>query len=129
MDLSTLTALTWNVLVLAATLGSLARLAAPGLTSVAAALFGLAPPATKSTSIMLAFLLVGDIIALWAYSGDEDTAVLSRLISALAGVGIGAALLALSAQAQMRRTIGLILSNSRIQRHTEKRPSITKHPS
>ena len=78
---------------------------------------------------MLAFLLVGDIIALWAYSGDEDTAVLSRLISALAGVGIGAALLALSAQAQMRRTIGLILSNSRIQRHTEKRPSITKHPS
>ena len=77
---------------------------------------------------MLAFHLVGDIIAVWAYRGDADTAVLRRLIPVLVGVGIGAALLALSTQAQMRRTIGPILSNSRIQRHTEKRPSTTKHP-
>lgn len=128
MDLSTLPAHTWDALVLAATLGRLARLAAPGPAPVAAALFALAPLATTSTSVMLAFHLVGDIIAVWAYRGDADTAVLRRLIPVLVGVSIGAALLALNTQAQIRRTIGPILSNSRIQRHTEKRPSTTKHP-
>lgn len=59
---------------------------------------------------MLALLLIGDAIALWAYRRDANTAAPRRLIpSVLMGVGLGALLLAMSTQAQMRRTIGAIL--------------------
>lgn len=59
---------------------------------------------------MLALLLIGDAIALWTYRRDANTAVLRRLVpSVLARVGLGALLLAVSTQAQMRRAIGAIL--------------------
>lgn len=57
MDLSTLTALTWVAL-------------------IASALFALVLPAKESTGVMLALLLMGDAIALWAYRRDANTAVL-----------------------------------------------------
>ena len=66
MDLSTLTALTWIALIAAAALIGLAKTAVPGLASVAAALFALVLPAKESTGVMLALLLIGDMIALWA---------------------------------------------------------------
>ena len=56
MDLSTLIALTWVAL-------------------IAAALFALVPPVKESTGVMLALLLIGDAIALWAYRRDANTAV------------------------------------------------------
>lgn len=91
MDLSTLTALTWVML-------------------IAAALFALMLPAKESTGVMLALLLIGDAIALWAYRRDANTAILRRLVpSVLAGVGLGALLLAVSTQAPMHRAIGAIL--------------------
>ena len=66
--------------------------------------------AKESTGVILALLLIGDTIALWAYRRDANTAVLRRLIpSVLTSVGLGALLLAMSTQAQMRRTIGAIL--------------------
>lgn len=73
MDLSTLTTLTWGVLALAAALTGLANTAIPGLASVAAALFALVLPAKESTGVMLALLLIGDAIALWAYRRDANT--------------------------------------------------------
>lgn len=85
MDLSTLTALSWVML-------------------IAAALFALMLPAKESTGVMLALLLIGDAIALWAYRRDANTAILRRLVpSTLAGVGLGALLLAVSTQAPMHR--------------------------
>lgn len=110
MDLSTLTALTWIALIAAAALIGLAKTAVPGLASVAAALFALVLPAKESTGVMLALLLIGDMIALWAYRRDANTAVLRRLVpSMLVGVCLGAPLRAVSAQTQMRRVIGAIL--------------------
>ena len=51
--------------------------------------------------------LIADVIALWAYRRDANTAVLQRLVpSMLVGVCLGAPLRAVSAQAQMRRVIG-----------------------
>ena len=91
MDLSTLIALTWVAL-------------------IAAALFALVPPVKESTGVMLALLLIGDAIALWAYRRDANTAILRHLVpSMLVGVCLGAPLRAVSAQTQMRRVIGAIL--------------------
>lgn len=85
MDLSTLTALSWVML-------------------IAAALFALMLPAKESTGVMLALLLIGDAIALWAYRRDANTAILRRLVpSVLTGVRLGALLLAVSTQAPMHR--------------------------
>lgn len=90
MDLSTLTALTWIDLIVAAALTGLAKTAVPGLASIAATLFALVLPAKESTGVMLALLLIGDAIALWAYRRDANTAVLRRLMpSILAGMGLG----------------------------------------
>ena len=90
MELSTLSALTWVTLIAAAALTGLAKTAVPGLASVAATLFALALPAKESTGVMLALLLIGDTIALWAYRRDANTAVLRHLVpSVLAGVGLG----------------------------------------
>ena len=80
VDLSTLSALTWVTLIAAAALTGLAKTAIPGLASVAAALFALVLPAKESTGIMLALLLIGDAIALWAYRRDANTA--GRLLAA-----------------------------------------------
>lgn len=67
-------------------------------------------PAKESTGVILSLLLIDDTIALWAYRRDANTAALRRLIpSVLTSVGLGALLLAMSTQAQMRRTIGAIL--------------------
>ena len=80
MGLSTLSALTWVVLIAAAALTGLAKTAIPGLASVAAALFALVLPAKESTGVMLALLLIGDAIALWAHRREVNTAVLRRLV-------------------------------------------------
>ncbi len=59
---------------------------------------------------LFALILIGDAIALWAYRREANTAVLRRLVpSVLAGVGLGALLLVVSTQTQMRRAIGAIL--------------------
>ena len=90
MDLSTLTALTWVALIVAAALTGLAKSNVPGLASIAAALFALMLPAKESTGVMLVFLPIADVIALWAYRRDANTAVLRRLMpSVLAGMGLG----------------------------------------
>lgn len=110
MDLSTLTALTWVALIVAAALTGLAKTAVPELASIAATLFALVLPAKESTGVMLTLLLIGDAIALWAYRRDTNTAILRSLVpSMLVGVCLGAPLRAVSVQTQMRRVIGAIL--------------------
>ena len=97
MNLSTLTPLAWAALIAAASLTGLAKTAVPGLASIAAAIFALILPAKESTGVMLSLLIVGDAVALWAYRRDANTTVLGRLVpSVLAGVGLGALLLAVS---------------------------------
>ncbi len=68
------------MLIAAAALTGLAKTAVPGLASVTAALFALVLPAKESTGVMLALLLIGDAITLWAYRRDANTAVLRRLV-------------------------------------------------
>lgn len=59
---------------------------------------------------LFTLIFIGDAIALWAYRREANTAVLRRLVpSVLAGVGLGALLLAVSTQAQVRRAISAIL--------------------
>ena len=59
--------------------GAQGLLAVPGVRGL---------PAKESTGVMLALLLIGDAIALWAYRRDANTAALRRLIpSVLTGVG------------------------------------------
>ena len=76
MELPTLTTRTWVALIVAAALTGLTKTAVPELASIAATLFALVLPAKESTGVMLALLLIGDAIALWAYRRDANTAVL-----------------------------------------------------
>ena len=55
-------------------------------------------------------LLVGDVLAVWAYRRDADRALLASLVpSVVLGVLAGAAFLRWSTQDQTRRGIGVVL--------------------
>ena len=67
--------------------------------------------------------LIADVIALWAYRRDANTAALRCLVpSMLVGVCLGAPLRAVSAQTQMRRVIG---ASSHLQ--SEAHSPVAKH--
>ena len=100
----------WAVVLAAAVFTGLAKTAVPGLASIAVALCALVLPAKESTGVMLVLLLVGDVLAVWAYRRDADRALLARLVpSVVLGVLAGAAFLRWSTQDQTRRGIGVVL--------------------
>lgn len=100
----------WLAVLAAAVLTGLAKTAVPGLASIAVALCALVLPAKESTGVMLVLLLVGDVLAVWAYRRDADRALLARLApSVVLGVLAGAAFLRWSTQDQTRRGIGVAL--------------------
>ena len=100
----------WLAVLAAAVLTGLAKTAVPGLASIAVALCALVLPAKESTGVMLVLLLVGDVLAVWAYRRDADRALLARLVpSVVLGVLAGAAFLRWSTQDQTRRGIGVVL--------------------
>ena len=100
----------WLAVLAAAVLTGLAKTAVPGLASIAVALYALVLPAKESTGVMLVLLLVGDVLAVWAYRRDADRALLARLVpSVVLGVLAGAAFLRWSTQDQTRRGIGVVL--------------------
>ena len=98
------------MLIIAALLTGLAKTSIPGLASIAAALYALVLPAKESTGMMLVLLLAGDLLAIWAYRHDANFKLLRRLVvSVLTGVVAGAIFMRFVTQAQMRKSIGIIL--------------------
>ncbi|MFE6688071.1 sulfite exporter TauE/SafE family protein [Streptomyces sp. NPDC057743] len=98
------------VLVVAALLVGVSKTAISGVGTLSVALFASVLPARESTGALLPLLLVGDVLAVRAYRGHADRAVLLRLLpSVAAGVLLGVAFIAWTDDTVMRRTIGGLL--------------------
>ncbi|MGG2462955.1 TSUP family transporter [Streptomyces sp. RGM 3693] len=98
------------VLVLAALLVGVSKTAVSGVGTLSVALFATVLPARESTGVLLPLLLVGDVLAVRAYRGHADRAVLRRLLpSVAAGVLLGMVFVARTGDGVMRRTIGVLL--------------------
>ena len=108
--LPTLTAITWILLMVVASLCGIAKTALPGAATVAVALCTAVMPAKESTGAILLMLMTGDLLAVWSYRRDADFRMLRRLVPAvLTGVGAGALFLHLASNDSTRRLIGVIL--------------------
>ena len=108
--LPTLTAITWILLMVVASLCGIAKTALPGAATIAVALCTAVMPAKESTGAILLMLMTGDLLAVWSYRGDADFRMLRRLVPAvLTGVGAGALFLHLASNDSTRRLIGVIL--------------------
>ncbi|WEB45926.1 sulfite exporter TauE/SafE family protein [Streptomyces yunnanensis] len=105
----------WGVLpfvalVLAALLVGVSKTAVGGVATLSVALFAAVLPARESTGVLLPLLLVGDVLAVRAYRGHADRAVLLRLLpSVAAGLVLGVVFVARTSDVVMRRTIGVLL--------------------
>lgn len=105
-----LTVLAWALLVAGALIVGFAKTAIGGAAMVAVGLFAQALPARESTGTLLLLLLVGDLVATWAYRRSVDRRLLLRLVlPVLIGVGGGVVFLRLVDDLVLRRTIGVIL--------------------
>lgn len=110
IDLATLTAGAWVVLVVGALVIGFSKTAIGGLVMVAVALFAAVLPAKPSTGVALLLLIVGDLFAIRAYTRYADWAVLRRLAPFVAlGIVAGAVFLHLAGDTAVKRTIGAIL--------------------
>ena len=108
--LPTLTAITWILLMVVASLCGIAKTALPGAATIAVALCTSVMPAKESTGAILLMLMTGDLLAVWSYRRDADFRMLRRLVPAvLTGVGAGALFLHLASNDSTRRLIGVIL--------------------
>ena len=108
--LPTLTAITWILLMVVASLCGIAKTALPGAATIAVALCAAVMPAKESTGVILLMLMTGDLLAVWSYRRDADFHMLRRLVPAvLTGVGAGALFLHLASHDSTRRLIGVIL--------------------
>ncbi|MEK2473649.1 sulfite exporter TauE/SafE family protein [Streptomyces noursei] len=97
-------------LVLAALLVGVSKTAVGGVATLSVALFAAVLPARESTGVLLPLLLVGDVLAVRAYRGHADRAVLLRLLpSVAAGLVLGVVFVARTSDVVMRRTIGVLL--------------------
>ncbi|WP_438490570.1 TSUP family transporter [Streptomyces sp. S186] len=97
-------------LVLAALLVGVSKTAVSGVGALSVALFAAVLPARESTGVLLPLLLVGDVLAVRAYRGHADRAVLLRLLpSVAAGVLLGVVFVARTDDVVTRRTIGVLL--------------------
>ena len=105
-----LTSFAWVVLVIAGLLIGVAKTALPGLATVAVAMFAAVLPAKESTAVMLLLLLVGDLLAVWAYRKDVDWRALRSLVPPVfIGLVVGAIVLDNISDTGMRKMIGIIL--------------------
>ena len=108
--LPTLTAITWILLMVVASLCGIAKTALPGAATIAVALCAAVMPAKESTGVILLMLMTGDLLAVWSYRRDADFHMLRRIVPAvLTGVGAGALFLHLASNDSTRRLIGVIL--------------------
>ena len=105
-----LTTLVWIVLIAGSLLVGIAKTALPGLATLVVAMYASVLPARESTAVLLVLLIVGDLVAIWAYRKDCDFQTLKRLVpTVLVGLALGAGFLAFADNTTMRRTIGVIL--------------------
>ncbi len=100
----------WVLLGVGALLVGVAKTALPGLATLVVAMFATVLPARESTAVLLVLLLVGDLVAIWAYRKNADFQSLRRLAPpVVAGLCVGAVFLAYVDNTVMRRTLGVIL--------------------
>ena len=100
----------WIILALAGLLIGVAKTALPGLATIAVAMFAAVLPAKESTAVMLILLLVGDLLAVWAYRHDVDWKALRSLVPPVfIGLMVGAIVLDHISDNGMRKMIGIIL--------------------
>ncbi len=105
-----LTTTAWVILVVAGLLIGVAKTALPGLATIAVAMFAAVLPAKESTAVMLILLLVGDLLAVWAYRRDVDWKALRSLVPPVfIGLVVGAMVLDHISDNGMRKMIGIIL--------------------
>ena len=105
-----LTSSAWVILALAGLLIGVAKTALPGLATIAVAMFAAVLPAKESTAVMLLLLLVGDLLAVWAYRHDVDWKALRSLVPPVfVGLIAGAVVLDHISDNGMRKMIGIIL--------------------
>lgn len=110
MVLGDLTVVSWMLLALGALVVGMSKTALPGAGAIAVALFASALPARESTATLLLLLIVGDMLALWAYRRHAQWRALLRLIPAvLAGILLGVVFLAVADDAWVKRVIGVLL--------------------
>jgi uncharacterized membrane protein YfcA len=108
--LENLTVVAWMLLALGAVVVGMSKTALPGAGTVAVALFAAVLPARESTATLLLLLIVGDMLALWAYRRHARWRPLLRLVPAvLAGIVLGVVFLAVADDAGVRRGIGILL--------------------
>ncbi|WP_336644470.1 sulfite exporter TauE/SafE family protein [Microbacterium sp. USHLN186] len=100
----------WALLAVAALIAGIGKTALPGSSTIAVVILASVLPARTSTAAMLLLFIVGDVFALLAYRRHADRRTLLRLAPAVVvGLLVGAGFLALSSDAVVRRTIGVIL--------------------
>ncbi len=96
--------------VVAAVVVGFAKTAIGGTATIAVAIFATLLPARESTAAVLLLLLTGDVVAVWHYRRDCDTALLARLVPAvLPGLVLGAAVLAVVDDTTLRVGIGVLV--------------------
>ena len=109
-DLAGLSFAAWLALVVGALIVGLSKTTVGGLVMVASALFAAVLPARASTGVVLLLLLVGDAFAIRSYARHADWKVLRPAAPwVLAGLVAGAWFLWIAGDAQVKRTIGVIL--------------------
>ena len=110
IDVGTITASAWVLLVVGALFVGFSKTAIGGMGMVSVAIYAAVLPARASTGLVLLLFIVGDLFAIRAYTRFTDWAVLRRLAPAVAvGIALGAAFLLLAGDVAVRRTIGAIL--------------------
>lgn len=110
IDLGAVSAAGWALLVVASLLLGFSKTAIGGIAMVSVAIFAAVLPARPSTGVVLLLFLIGDVIAVRAYTRFADWSILRRLAPYVAvGIAVGAVFLKLAGDAAVRRTIGAVL--------------------
>lgn len=105
-----LSAAAWVLLAVAALIIGLSKSGLPGAGAVAVIIFASVLPVRESTGTILPLLIVGDLLAVWAYRREANWAVLIRLAPAVVvGLVLGAVYLIYADDTGVRRLIGIIL--------------------
>lgn len=100
----------WLALALCALLIGFAKTAIGGVAMLAVVLAAIVLPAKDSTGVVLVMLLVGDLVAVWAYRHNVDWKLIGRLVlPVLVGIALGAWFLNWVDGPTLKRTIGVIL--------------------
>lgn len=100
----------WSLLAGSAVLLGIAKTALPGISTISVAVFAAILPARESTAALLLLLMLGDVIAIWAYRKHAHWPTIVRLLPGVAlGIALGAVVLGLGSDTVVKRVIGGVL--------------------